>query len=258
MSLAQTSELASMSWNEVRDILALEPVGLLPIGAIEAHGPHLPLNTDVIIANAMAHAGGNAIRRTGLPAVILPSISYSVSFAGACFSGTIPVSQNSLRCYLTDVLGHFVRQSFRAICICNAHLEPAHVEVIGQVVEHTTEIATRPIVFPDQRLEPWASRLSEEFAGGSRHAGRYETSIVLAAEPERVRRTQMEELEPVWIDLPAALRAGARDFAEAGATHGYFGDPASSSREHGLELLSILGEMIREQTMQAITQQQSE
>lgn len=249
-----TPELASMSWNEAKDILALAPVGLLPIGAIEAHGPHLPLDTDVIIAEAMAHAGASAIRNAGIPAVVLPVISYSVSFAGACFPGTTPVSQPALGSYLFDILSHFAAQNFRTICICNAHLEPAHVEIVSQTAERVAIETGTPVEFPDQRMEPWATRLGEEFAAGARHAGKYETSIVLAARPERVRRTHMEELKAVWIDLPAALKAGARNFAEAGATQGYFGDPAASSEEHGNVLLETLGEMIRERTMQVLAE----
>lgn len=254
MSNSATPQLASMSWYEAKDILDLHPVGLLPIGAIEAHGPHLPLETDVIIAEAMAQAGGNAIRQAGIPTVILPPISYSVSFAGACFSGTTPVSQSAFGAYLYDVLSHFATQSFRTICICNAHLEPAHVEIISKTAKQVALSSGKPVLFPDQRLEPWATRLGVEFAAGARHAGKYETSIVLAARPDRVRRTHMEDLEPVWIDLPAALRAGARDFAEAGATQGYFGDPAASSEEHGRLLLETLGDMIREQTMQGLVE----
>lgn len=252
MSLPKIPTLSALTWVEARDILQLRPVGLLPIGAIEAHGPHLPLDTDAIIAQAMAATGGLAIRQSGIPALILPAVQYSVSFAGACFPGTMPVSSAALGAYLDDILRFHASQGYRAICICNAHLEPAHVEVVSRVATTATTHAGIPVIFPDQRQEPWASRLGDEFAAGSRHAGKYETSIVLAASPDSVRHTEMEELQPVWIDLPAALKAGARDFAEAGADQGYFGDPAAATEDHGLALLEILGEMIRERTMQAL------
>jgi creatinine amidohydrolase len=253
MSNQTIPELAAMTWMEARDALRLHPIGLLPIGAIEAHGPHLPLDSDVIIASAMAHAGGRMLHQRGLPSIVLPAISYSVSFAGACFPGTTPVTSASLESYLHDLLSLHATQGYRAICLCNAHLEPAHVQTIERVARSVTQTTGIPVVFPDQRLEPWASRLGDEFSGGSRHAGMYETSIVMATKPDAVRRVHLEELEPVWIDLPAALKAGARDFAEAGAELGYFGDPAQSSETHGQALLEILGTMIAERSLEAIT-----
>jgi creatinine amidohydrolase len=246
--------LEYLTWKEAADLLRLEPVGLWPIGAIEAHGPHLPLNTDVVIATAMARRASSMIYASGIPAVVLPSISYSVSFAGACFSGTSPVTRESFAAYLTSVIEELMGQGFRAISICNAHLEPAHVSTIESVVSSVNRTSQIPILFTDQRQEPWAGRLGEEFERGARHAGQYETSIVLAEAPGLVRREHLEEMEPVWIDLPAALRAGATNFAEAGATQGYFGNPKLASAGHGDELLDTLGEMIRDGVIAALAQ----
>jgi creatinine amidohydrolase len=244
--------LEQLTWTEARELLALNPVGLLPIGAIEAHGPHLPLNTDVIIANGMARRGGAKLYESGFPSIILPAISYSVSFVGACFSGTTPVPIASFTSYLTGLLVSHAQQGYRAICICNAHLEPAHVSAVHSAVNVASGSSNTPVVFPDKRDPQWAQNLGEEFQRGSRHAGQYETSIILAESPGSVRRSALEELEPVWIDLPAALREGAENFAEAGAIHGYFGDPRSASPEFGEELLEHLGCMIRESVLRVL------
>jgi creatinine amidohydrolase len=244
--------LENMSWTEVRDLLSLRPVGLLPVGAIEAHGPHLPLNTDIIIAKATARRGAMMLRRAGLPSIVLPSISYTVSYVGDCFPGTIPVPSSSLSIYLEAVLESLIQQGFRALCLCNAHLEPGHVETLREVVDKISQSATIPIGFPDQRTPDWAQHLGDEFQRGARHAGQYETSIVMAEEPESVRRIALEELRPVWIDLPKALQSGARDFAEAGAELGYFGDPAAATPEHGELLLDQLGRMIMETVASAL------
>jgi creatinine amidohydrolase len=248
-------ELGDLTWTEARDLLLLRPVALLPIGAVEAHGPHLPLTTDVIIARGMARYAGAFLHRSGLPAVVLPPIAYSVSLAGACFPGTMPVDQGELQSYLTRILISAASHGFRAICVCNAHLEPAHVETVTRSVAAALESSTVPVLFPDKRDPTWSLHLGDEFQGGSRHAGCYETSIVMAEAPELVRRTHMEELEPVWIDLPAALRAGARDFVEAGADMGYFGDPRSASEEQGIELLTTLGTLIRDGILEALANQ---
>jgi creatinine amidohydrolase len=237
-------ELASLSWQAAARILADHPVGLLPIGAIEAHGPHLPLNTDVIIAEAMTRAGGARLLRGAVPALVLPAVSYSVSFAGTSFPGTSPVSPEVFGSYLTDVLLHLAPQGYRAIICCNAHLEPAHFEQVHAACRTAQEAIGIPITAPDQRFEPHALLLSDEFRAGARHAGAYETAIVLATAPEAVDREIMSTLPAVWIDLPARLRDGARTFAEAGAELGYFGDPASATVEEGERMLAALAEIV--------------
>lgn len=247
--------LSELSWTEARDVLSLRPVGLLPVGAIEAHGPHLPLEADVIIACAMAKYAGASLRASGIPALMLPPISYSVSFAGACFPGTSPVGTEALTGYVESILTHVAPQGYRAVCLCNAHLEPAHFTALQEAVSRASESTETPLLLPDKRSEKWASHLGEEFQRGSRHAGKYETSIVLAERPDTVRRVWLEELEPKWIDLPAALRAGARDFREAGADLGYFGDPAAASADYGVELLETLGQLIRDHILEAMANQ---
>lgn len=236
--------LAEMSWIEARDYLSTRPVGLLPIGAIEAHGPHLPLDTDVIIAAATAERVATRLRSLRVPALVLPPVPYSVSFVGTSFPGTTPVDPDPFEQYLTSVLTQHARQGYRAIVCCNAHLEPAHVERVARSSVTAGERSGIPILFPDQRVEPWVALLSDEFRAGARHAGGYETSIVMAAQPDAVRVEQLLSLDPVWIDLPARLKAGARTFYEAGATLGYFGDPATSTAEEGHRMLDALAEIV--------------
>ncbi len=236
--------LADMSWTEARDYLSERPVGLLPIGAIEAHGPHLPLDTDVIIATATANRAATRLRFLSVPALVLPPVSYSVSFVGTSFPGTTPVDPDPFEQYLTSVLIQHARQGYRSIVCCNAHLEPAHVERVGRSSDTAGERSGIPILFPDQRVEPWVALLSDEFRAGARHAGGYETSIVMAAQLDAVRVDLLPTLDPVWIDLPAKLKAGARTFFEAGATLGYFGDPATSTAEEGHRMLNALAEIV--------------
>jgi creatinine amidohydrolase len=236
--------LADLTWMEARDVLARRPVGLLPIGAIEAHGPHLPLDTDVIISTATAARAFDRLESEGTPALILPPISYSVSFVGTSFAGTTPVQADPFEAYLASMLTQHARQGYRAIVCCNAHLEPAHVERVARACQTVSEQSGTPVLFADQRLEPYVNHLSDEFRAGARHAGGYETSIVMAARPDAVRMELLAELEPVWIDLPARLREGAQTFAEAGATLGYFGEPATSTVEEGERMLDALAEIV--------------
>ena len=90
-------ELADMTWEEVRDMDRARTVALLPVGATEAHGPHLPLETDVIIARAMARAAAAPLAARGLASVVLPPLAYTAAPFAAAFPGTLSVSPATLR-----------------------------------------------------------------------------------------------------------------------------------------------------------------
>jgi creatinine amidohydrolase len=245
-------ELSSCTWQEAEEFLRRRPVGLLPIGATEAHGTHLPLDTDVIIAHEMARRGASFLAASGLPVLLLPPIAYGVSFVGTCFGGTSPVGPQEFEGYLTSVLEQLAPQGYRGLAVCNAHLEPAHVEAIRRAADSVSRACDIPIVAPDKRDERWASRLSEEFRRGARHAGSYETSLLLAVAPETVRWERARDLTPVWVDLPARLRDGARTFAEAGGALGYFGDPARATAEEGNRLFDALASIVRDAVLESL------
>lgn len=245
-------ELQALTWQEAEEVLRRRPVGLIPIGAIEAHGPHLPLGTDVVIAVEMARRGAQLLTELDLPVVVFPPLSFGVSFVGTCFGGTTPIDVDAFEAHVTSLLTHAARQGYRALCVCNAHLEPAHVASIQRAARTATRASGIPVVAPDKREAPWAERLSEEFRRGARHAGGYETSLMLAAHPDAVQWDKTEDLAPVWVDLPARLRAGARTFAEAGGTLGYFGEPATATAEEGERLFLALGTIIRDAVVEGI------
>ena len=90
----------------------------------------------------------------------------------------------------------------------------------------------------------WARTLSAEFKSGACHAGRYETSIMMAAAPELVQDALRTRLAPVPISLSEKLKAGVTTFEDMGLELAYAGDPASASTEEGEQLIQRLGEMV--------------
>jgi creatinine amidohydrolase len=233
--------LAELTWPEATSAL-IDAVVVLPIGAIEAHGPHLSLDTDVVIAVEMARRAGELLIARH-PVVLLPPLSYGVSYVGTCFTGTSPIPPASLSHAISEILVTALDSGAAAALITNAHLEPAHYEALAEAAERTVGMTQKPIALPDLREPHLASRLSEEFQAGMRHAGAYETSLMLAARPESVRQEMLPHLPPVLIDLPAALRAGARTFADAGGDLGYFGDPSRATAEEGERLFDVLAKI---------------
>jgi len=238
--------LREMTWTEVRDLDRDRTVAILPTGAVEAHGPHLPLSTDPIIAEAMAEAGGRRLAEQGLEALILPPVEYTAAGFAAGFPGTVSVRPETVTALLVDVAVALGRHGFRILAIANAHLDPGHLRSLYAAVEEMEEATGLAVVFPDVTRKPWASRLTDEFKSGACHAGRYEGSIVLARRPELVRAEVQRRLAAVPASLSEAIRSGFGSFEEAGGPDAYFGDPAAATAEEGEETIAVLGSILAE------------
>jgi creatinine amidohydrolase len=238
-------ELASATWEEVRDLDPAPSVALVPVGALEAHGPHLPLDTDVIIAVAMAREGARILSEGGRTVVILPPLIYTPAPFAAEFPGTVSVRPETLKALVQDIAGSLPDV---LLVLANAHLDPAHVGALRELAA-----ASPRIVFPDITRRRLAERLTDEFRSGACHAGRYETSIVLAAAPERVRREMIPGLDPVPHSLSDAMREGRKTFLEVGGDRAYFGDPAAATPEEGHATIRVLGRILAEAVVEAET-----
>jgi creatinine amidohydrolase len=241
-----TRELGEMTWEEVRDLEPAHIVAILPTGAIEAHGPHLPLNADVLIATAMARAGAKKLASRGLETLILPPLAYTVASFASGFPGTISVAGGTVTSLLVEIAGAMTRQGYRALAIANAHLDPAHLECIAEARRRAHEGGMIPVIGPDITRKPWAPRLTEEFRSGACHAGRYETSILLAERADLVRESIRAALPPHAVSISQAIRSGATTFEEAGAMRAYFGRPADASAEEGRATVETLGTILAE------------
>ena len=240
------SELAKRTWPEARELFGPDLIAILPIGATEPHGPHLPLDTDVTIAVAQTQRAIDLLAAAGVRAVQLPPLSYGLTHFTDGFEGRVSLRPGTLWALLEDVVESLEEQGVWRIVFSNAHLEPAHVKVLRGVAGDYPERAggRAQVLFPDNTRRRWAETLGEEFQGGDCHAGRYESSIVLATDHASVREDERRDLPPVSIGLIEKIRAGASSFVQAGATEAYCGDPAAASAEEGRGLIDALAAMI--------------
>ncbi len=244
--------LAAMTWEEARDAAGSGSVAVLPVGAIEAHGPHLPLETDVIIAQAMARAGAARIAARGLRPALLPPLVYSPAAFAEGFGGTISLQPDTLTAVVADLGGSLARQGFAVLAIANAHLDPAHLTALEAAVHSIRRDTALTVAFPNLTGKPWASRLTEEFRSGACHAGQFETSIVLAERPDLVREQTRAALPPNPASLSRAIRDGKRSFEEAGGARAYFGFPAQATIEEGQATIDTLGAILDEAVQAAL------
>ena len=236
--------LESMTWTEVQELPPSQYTALLPIGATEAHGPHLPLATDVVIAQGMAKFAADALLKEDISCIILPPLSYTAAPFARAFPGTLSLRPDTLASVLNDVLTQVLQQDFARVVLCNAHLDPTHIRVLRETTNALNLQFGGRVVFPDITRRSYAKWLTPEFQSGACHAGQYEGSIVLAERPAWVRHERMAKLPANPVSLSDAMRAGHDDFISAGGEQAYFGDPAAASAQEGLTTLRRLADIV--------------
>jgi creatinine amidohydrolase len=192
---------------------------LVPLGATEQHGPHLPLDTDTRIAVAVAD--GVALRIEG--ALVAPAIAIGASGEHAGFAGTLSVGTK----VLADMLVELVRTAgpeFTRIVVVNAHGGNAYA----------LRAATATCAAEGRSLEVWSVRLP----GADAHAGRTETSLLLHLAPESVLldRAAAGNTAPLEELLPRMMEGGVGEVS----ANGVLGDPTGADAAEGAALLRQL------------------
>ena len=240
MAMADNIVMSEMTWTEIDEALKDRPVAIVPVGAIEAHGPHLPVSADTVIAQELAKRGAAKLKEHGIPSLILPSVPFSVAEFGASFAGTLGVSPETSIALLKDI-AVAASKRFRCVAFANIHLEPKHLECLKKAIEETKK-AGGSACYADLTKKRWAELLGEPFRLGD-HAGAFETSLLMATAPETVRERERISLPPLE-GLVAAMKKGAKSFVEAGGEDAYFGDPTAASAEDGESYFEALVESL--------------
>ncbi len=213
----------------------VDPIALWPVGAVEPHGPHAPLGTDTLISVGMCERAAARLA----DAVVLPPLPFGVTRYGAAFAGAIGISEGTLRAVVLDVATALDQQGFRRLVIVNNHFEPEQVATLRSAA------AEAGALYLDLVRRRNAQRLTDEFRRGSCHAGRYETSLVLADAPQLVD-PQVASLPSNEVDMPAAMAAGRTDFVAMGMDRAYCGAPAEATAEEGRATFQTLTDMLVE------------
>jgi creatinine amidohydrolase len=209
-----TRRFADMTWPEVAAAAERGAGVVLPVGATEQHGYHLPLSTDALLATDLAEAIAEPLDLLVAPAIAYGYRSRPLSGGGQGFVGTTSVSGRTLMAVVEDVLREFVRQGFRRIVVLNWHFENAHFvyEATYLALEPHAETPAVAVVmeapFQDLSAETMELLFGGDFPGwATEHASIMETSLMLHLHPELVRadRTVDDQAErsPWWDVVPA-------------------------------------------------------
>jgi creatinine amidohydrolase len=233
-----------LTWPEMREAIARQPVVLLPFGAVEDHGPHLPLSTDNVIVEAICV---EAARRAPGEALVMPLAAYGLDEHHMDFPGTIAVEMQTLIAYVADIALSVARHGFTHILIVNGHGSNASIADLAarRVVLKSGAIcgAMSPSAAIDPTLaEPTFSQMRHSAAGGVAHAGEYETAMMLHLRPELVQMDQaVREMGQIILeyfnwDHPQPNVLAWQDWWSRMSESGVCGDPTVATAEFGQAL----------------------
>ena len=237
--------------------LARDPraVVLLPLGAIEEHGPHLPLAVDWIGAEELARRLAPHLARAGFRPVLAPAIPYGVSTLAVAWSGTVSLSVATLRRLIVEIVRALARHGFRRFVLANYQADPDHLEAMAAArrdLERGGRVRVLYAGFAPGRAPSSAMLNARVFARMRSprrerewHSGELETAMMLSVRPDLVRRAVARRLRPVWVDFRGALARGARSFRDmAPGAGGYFGWPAVARAETGRSVMALRARLI--------------
>jgi creatinine amidohydrolase len=235
--------MEELSWPEAVALRAeVGAVGLIPTGALEQHGPHLPLGTDFMVAESLARA---VAEKLPVPVVVAPTLRAGLSDHHLAFPGTVSLSQETFRGWVDAHIAGLERIGIERIAVFSGH--GGNFAFIGELAaEHTSRPGpTRVIAYDDlfgfvRVMDEAARARGLEAAETDVHAGALETSVGLALFEALVRDHDGVEgytaAEPGWTD-----RIWAEGIAALSST-GVLGDPAGASAEAGRAIFDALAD----------------
>lgn len=215
------TSLSSLRWTDVADLR--DRLLVVPLGATEQHGPHLPLSTDTVIAQEL----GDALGRERDDVVVAPAVPYGASGEHQGFDGTLSIGSAATELLLIE-LARSATETFRRVLFVSTH--GGNAEAVRSAVQRL-------------RAEGRDVRAWGPTWGGDAHAGTSETSVMLAIRPEQVGVDRLEPgaTRPIRELLPELQRDGVRGVS----ANGILGDATTASEEQGRTALRrATGELV--------------
>ena len=228
--------VGEITMSEFKKGVRKSSVLIVPFGTVEAHGTHLPLNTDTLVIR-------EAVRRVAernMSVFMAPPIQYGVCTSTGPHPGTIGISASSLRLLASDIVKSGYAQGFRNIILVSGHGGSIHVSALKEVAE---ELVARleGLKMAAFSIYEVIGREAAEIAEtkGDSHAGELETSLVLHLAPRLVKGRSKEE----YPDFPRPLVVKDKLKYWPGAV---WGDPGKATAEKGERLFNAMVEKLEE------------
>jgi len=233
------ARIGPLNWPQAKRRFEEVDVALLPVGAIEQHGPHLPLDTDAFDAERMCD---DVALACSIPRpIVLPGIPYGVSYHHDDFPGTFGVSPDALAKIVHDVGLAAARNGITKLLIINGHGgNSAALHFAAQLINRDTGIFTA--VDTGESSDTDIDALTE--TPNDVHAGEVETSTTLALRPELVNMSVAETCIPrfsnEYLDFTSKRGVGWYAHTKKISASGVLGDPTKASQEKGARMWKIM------------------
>ncbi|MGV8049591.1 MAG: creatininase family protein [Anaerolineaceae bacterium] len=220
--------LMELTRDEIKEKLDGGAIAILPIGAVEQHGNHLPLGTDNYLANIISNEVANQVN-----GVILPGVPFGYSWVWQDIPGTITIQHHNLELYLLDIFKSVERSGFQKLVIINGH--ESNNTILKYAVRDYSEMSNFRIFyfFYPKFEETWKELCESDTWFGMMHACEFETSLMLATHPQLVK---MERAIREYPPYSAKYRNSNQQLGELSKS-GVFGDPTKADKDKGISLL---------------------
>jgi creatinine amidohydrolase len=211
-----------LTWPEAGEAAARLDAVLIPVGATEQHGPHLPLAVDTRICEAVALS---VSALTGVP--VLPALSFGVSASHGDFAGTVALRPETLIHVVEDVLDSLYRSGIRQFILLNGHIwNSGSLDVSAEKLRmRHRDARVRALAYVTMYPGPEVDG-HVTYGRALMHANYFETSVMLHLHPELVRAdriTSHVDVDSFWdyrMDQVSETGVWGRDVAQATAEHG--------------------------------------
>jgi creatinine amidohydrolase len=234
--------LERMTWPEVRaEVEGGRDTVVVPFGAVEQHGPHLPLGTDAMFGDEIGRAAAERLN-----AFLAPTIRVGCSHQHLAFAGTISLEEETFHRVVGDIVKALAAHGFKRIVLLPTH--GGNFRPLGEALARLGPLeGVKVIAFTDVgELASATMGVGAELgitpAEGGVHAGEWETSMMLAMRPELV---SMERAEPGYVgDLASGLERFFNEGVHVLADNGVFGDPLRASATAGEKYIERLVDQV--------------
>jgi creatinine amidohydrolase len=243
-----------LTWPEMRQAVEAQPVVIQPIGSVEDHGYHLPLDTDNFLIWSICEAAAQAAPGEIL---LLPQIPYGFETHHMDIPGTIDIQMEHLLHFVLDVTKSVARHGFRHILIADGH--GSNMPILDLVARRTileTEAVCGCFIWPSLAAQVIGELRESPVPGGMAHACELETSVYLHLDRERVQMKKAVKemnLPPskfIWLDLMRGSPVLLMDHWTRFSASGVVGDPTLATPEKGKRIFDAvvagLVELVRE------------
>ena len=235
----------ALTWPQVKEAVAARKVAVVPVAVLEDHGLHLPIDTDLLLCNAVCE---RAVAQAADRAVLVPAINHGYTPHHMDFPGPITIGAETFIRYGVDVCKSLAHHGFKRILIVNGHgSNTPFVDVMARLtVVETGALAAAVNYWNAPGVHEAAEALREsDKIGGMNHACEFETSIYLALRPDlvdmskAVRELSHRPTKNYWTDLvggdgPLVMMEHWSALSESGV----MGDPTKATAAKGEKLMT--------------------